>query len=142
MKAHIKKTKTKAKGKLLEVFRPRAALNAVVLTLQLLQSAADLIPAPALKTALGVLLLVIGTIQVCNDDHPHSNINLINIRYQKVKQNTEDFVELDVYLNRLNEVLNTLTRVEPSDVPWALRERIIRLAGYIIRYLLHPIIID
>jgi hypothetical protein len=68
MKARIEKTKTKAKGKVLEVFRPRAALNAVVLTLQLLQSAADLVPVPALKAAIGGLLLVIGAIQVCSDD--------------------------------------------------------------------------
>jgi hypothetical protein len=70
MKARIEKTKTKAKGKLLEVFRPRSALNAVVLALQLLQTAADLIPVPALKTAIGGLLSVVGTLQVRSNDDP------------------------------------------------------------------------
>jgi hypothetical protein len=78
MRARIEKTKTKAKGKVLEVFRPRAALNAVILTLQLLQTAADYVPVPALKTAIGGLLSVIETLQVC-ENAPNPNISLIDL---------------------------------------------------------------
>jgi hypothetical protein len=65
MKARLEKAKAKAKGQVLQVFRPGAAINAVVLTLQLLQAAADPVPVPGLKTAIGGLLLVIGTLKVC-----------------------------------------------------------------------------
>jgi hypothetical protein len=86
MKARIEKTKAKAKGKVLEVFRPRAALNAVVLTLQLLQTTADLVPVTALKAAIGGLLSVIGTLQV-GKNGPHSNTGLIDGLYSIRKSN-------------------------------------------------------
>jgi hypothetical protein len=70
---------------------------------------------------------------------PLIRISVSSIFYQKVKQNTEDFVELDDHLSRLNDVLNPFAGIEQSDMPWALRERITRLAVYVIRYLLHPI---
>jgi hypothetical protein len=64
MRTYARQTKIKAKGKLLAVFQPQAALNAVTLTLQLLEKTAQHVPAPGLKAAVGALLSVIEMLQV------------------------------------------------------------------------------
>ena len=65
---------------------------------------------------------------------------VVDILHQKMKQNHEDFVELNDCLRRLNGVLEPLLHVEPSDVPWALRERINRLTEYVLWLLYLPIL--
>jgi hypothetical protein len=57
---------------------------------------------------------------------------VVDILHQKMKQNHEDFVELNDCLRQLNGVLEPLLHAKPSDVPWALRERINRLTGYVL----------
>ena len=61
-----KAAKHKAKAKFVAVFQPEAALNSVVLTLQLVEKAAEDIPIPGFKSAIGGLLLVIEKLQVRN----------------------------------------------------------------------------
>jgi hypothetical protein len=126
MEGYARKVKHKAKAKVLAIFKPEAALNSVVVTLQLFEKAAEGIPVPGLKGALGSLLLVIEKLQVRNPSQ--HEIAVIDIVHQKAKQNHEDIVELNSYLRRLNGLLEPLHGVDPFDVPWALRDRINRLA--------------
>jgi hypothetical protein len=64
MKHFAHKTKAKAKTKLEIFFQPQAALNTAILTLEILNQAAESIPAPGLTAAIGGLLSICLIIQV------------------------------------------------------------------------------
>lgn len=131
MVGYARKAKHKAKAKLLAVFQPHAVLNSVILTLRQFEKAAEYVPAPGLKVAVGGVLVVLEKLQVNNTFHAvRVGVLVVDILDQKAKQNYEDFVELNHYLRRLNGVMEPLRGVNPFDVPWALRDRINRLAKY------------